>query len=123
MEAVLEKMKTLLENILNDRKNVTAILGTSVGVVILSYMIKSYYNKRNYFKKMNLPGPTPWPILGNFVDVIRNGLIKNDMALMKKYGKTVGFFEGVSPVIMTIDTKLIRAFCIKDFGSFTNRRV
>lgn len=123
METILEKIKEIFESLLNDSRKTTIVLGTGVGIIFFSYLVKTYINKRNYFKKLNLPGPTPWPILGNFVDVIRNGLIQNDMVLMKKYGKTIGFFEGSNPVVMTIDPRLVKAICIKDFSSFVNRRV
>lgn len=122
MQELLNKIKALFDELLNDRKNTTVILGSSVGLILVSYCIKSYINMRNHFKKLNLPGPTPWPFLGNFVGVFRNGVVQNDMIVMK-YGKTIGFFEGSNPVVMTIDPKLIKAICIKDFNTFVNRRV
>lgn len=119
----MEKIVKFFEEILSDRKNTTLILGSSVGLILVTYWVKSYIDKRNYFKKMNLPGPKPLPVIGNFLGVIRKGLVQNDMEVMKKYGKTIGFFEGSIPAIMTIDPKFIKTFGIKDFGSFVNRRV
>lgn len=118
---ILSKFTQLLE--FEDPKSTTFILGSSVGLILATYFIKTCIEQRNYFKRLNLPAPMSWPILGNLVSAIRNGLIQNDFLLIKKYGKTVGFYEGFMPVIMTTDLKLIKAFCIKDFGTFVNRRV
>lgn len=123
METAIIKITDFFDEFLKDRKNTTFILGSGVCLIIVSYLFKSYINKRNYFKKQNLPGPAPWPMLGNFIGTIRNGLVQNDKIVMEKYGKTIGYFEGSIPVVMTIDPKLIKTICIKDFGSFTNRRV
>jgi hypothetical protein len=77
----------------------------------------------SYFKRMNLPGPVPLPIVGNMLGRIYNSFIYNDMLLIKKYGKTCGCFEMSEPVILTTDVKFIKAVLIKDFNSFQNRRV
>ena len=78
---------------------------------------------RSYFKKLGIPGPTPTFLIGNFKDLLNVGLAEYDVSTFKKYGKTFGYFEGVSPVIVTKDVKLIKAALIKDFSYFVNRRV
>jgi hypothetical protein len=45
------------------------------------------------------------------------------MALVAKYGKIVGVFEGSTPVIMTTDVAFMKAVMVKDFAHFVNRRV
>ena len=42
---------------------------------------------------------------------------------MKKYGKTFGIFDGLTPVLWTTDAELIRSVFVKDFDHFVNRRV
>ena len=118
---ILTKLSELID--FSNWKSTTLILGSSVVVTVITYLIKTFYYQKNYFKRLNLPAPTPLPIFGNFLNVIRNGLLQNDIEVMRKYGKTIGFYEGATPVIMTTDVKLIKAFCIKDVGSFVNRRV
>jgi hypothetical protein len=65
----------------------------------------------------------PLPVVGNFHSLIKNGVVKFDVDVFKQYGKTLGYFEGSSPSLMTIDVDLIKAITIKDFHNFTNRRV
>ena len=70
-----------------------------------------------------MPGPAPTFLIGNFKDMMSAGIADYDISTFKKYGKTYGFFEGSSPVIVTKDVKFIKAVMIKDFSSFVNRRV
>nr|QUF59373.1 cytochrome p450 CYP3044B6 [Brachionus angularis] len=77
----------------------------------------------NYFKKFNIKGPTPLPLVGNFIEMIKYGVPYNDIRMINKYGKIVGYFEGSTPIILVSDPKLLKSIMIKDFHSFTNRRV
>lgn len=61
--------------------------------------------------------------MGNFIGVIRKGLSIHDVDIIKKYGKTVGYFEGEAPVVITTDIKFMKNVLIKDFSYFVNRRV
>lgn len=76
-----------------------------------------------YFSRLNIPGPKPWPIIGNFHQIVKRGMPYNDLEMTKIYGKTFGYFEGTKPVVLTIDSKLLKSLLIKDFNVFTNRGV
>ena len=48
---------------------------------------------------------------------------KHDQKLVKKYGKTFGYFDGTVPNLWTTDADLIKSVFVKDFDHFVNRRV
>ena len=107
----------------HNEKSTTLILCSSVTVLLVTYCLKKYLGERKYFEKMNLPGPKPWPLLGNIDQLFLYGIQETDMKMVKTYGKIYGYFEGNSPIIMTTDIKFIKSCLIKDFNSFVNRRV
>ncbi len=71
---------------------------------------------------MGIPGPAPGFMVGNF-PLLADGLIKFDTQMQQNYGKTLGYFEGSTPLILTTDLRFIKSVMIKDFSYFTNRRV
>lgn len=85
--------------------------------------MKNYIKLRGYFRKCNLPGPKPAPVVGNMLDVVKKTFAVHDLEIVKKYGKTLGYYEGTTPIIITTDVKFIKTFMIKEFSSFVNRRV
>lgn len=123
----MEHIKSLLtfieENLLSNPKSTTLILGSAVGFILVSQWIRSYIKQRSYFKQINVNAPTPYPVFGNLLEVLRDGLLPSDINLVTKYGKICGRFEATIPIIMTTDVKFIKTFLIKDFNSFVNRRV
>lgn len=48
---------------------------------------------------------------------------KYDRAMVKKYGRTLGYFDGMRPNLWTTDLELIKSIFVKDFDHFINRRV
>jgi thromboxane-A synthase len=77
---------------------------------------------RRFFPSLKIPCETPWPLLGNSVQMYKRPLFYTQMDLIRKYGRTVGYFDGTRPVILTTDAAFIKHFMIKDFNSFVNRR-
>ena len=45
------------------------------------------------------------------------------MNLVSKYGKVIGYFEGMQPNLVITDAELIKQIFVKDFDHFINRRV
>jgi hypothetical protein len=123
MDEILEYLSNLMGAILSDKKKTTILLSSTLGVLLISYYIKKWLNFRNFFKRINLPGPRPLPLLGNFGDIQKKGIYQHDIDIFKTYGKIVGYFEGPVPVILTTDLKFMKNVLIKDFSSFVNRRV
>ncbi|CAF1359364.1 unnamed protein product [Rotaria sordida] len=95
-------------------------------LVIVAILFACYvYNlrKNNLFRRLGIPGPSPIPLLGNLLNIIRKGLYLNDIEMVQKYGNIFGTFEGTIPVIILSDPELLRKVLIKDFHVFTNRRI
>lgn len=125
----------------NGSKTKLTLLSTLAGIIILNsyafYLkqlksnslnffilrLKNYFKQLRYFKKLNIPGPTPLPFIGNFHLVLTQGFNGSHEILIKKYGKTVGFFDGKIPIILTADVNLIKNITIRDFQHFVNRTV
>ncbi|XP_060065286.1 cytochrome P450 3A21-like [Ylistrum balloti] len=94
------------------------ILFVAMIVAYLTYMSWDY----NIFKKMGLDGPKPSYILGNLGLFMKEGAVKAEVDLCRKYGKMFGTFEGKFPTLYIADPKLIKDVLVKDFNSFVNRR-
>ncbi|CAF3769219.1 unnamed protein product [Adineta steineri] len=104
------------------------LIGDSITLTLLLLLILIFayyvYNLRtnNIFRRMGMPGPAPIPLLGEMFNVVRRGMYKNDIALIKKYGRIVGIYEGTVPIILVTDPDILRNVLIKDSHVFINRR-
>ncbi|KAM4631554.1 cytochrome P450 3A24-like [Discoglossus pictus] len=74
------------------------------------------------FKKLGIPGPRPLPFIGTF-HAMRNGIYEWDMECFKKYGNVWGLYDGRVPVLVVLDTAIIKTVLVKEcFTLFTNKR-
>jgi len=72
------------------------------------------------FKKLGIPGPRPWPLVGTSWVMMTQGLVAHDMSF-KKYGPVVGSFQGRTPIMIVYDVDILKQILVKDFSNFTNR--
>ncbi|XP_064612535.1 cytochrome P450 3A11-like [Liolophura sinensis] len=91
-----------------------------VAVLILFYR----YQTKNFgvFKKMGVPFPSPWPMMGNARVVFKKGFVEAYEEWFKTYGRVFGHFEGQQPMLVVGDLDMLREITVKEFNSFTNRR-
>lgn len=69
-----------------------------------------------------LPGPKPWPYVGNLIEVARyGGLHKAFIEYGKIYGKVYKMCLGRSPMITVADPEMLKYILVKDFHKFQNR--
>ncbi|KAH0631991.1 hypothetical protein JD844_019967 [Phrynosoma platyrhinos] len=95
-----------------------ALLIISLGLLML-YGIWPY----RVFKKLGIPGPTPYPFIGTAL-AYRNGVVKFDKACFKKYGKIWGIYDGRVAVMGVTDPDIIKVVLVKEcYSVFTNRRI
>lgn len=79
------------------------------------------HHKYSFWSKRGINGPRPTPLVGN-VFCYGNGEPAKDVEakLLKKYGKLVGMYEGVNPVLLVADPDVIKDILVKKFASFTD---
>lgn len=107
-----------------------SFLANHVGwLLLLAFLVVFYkYATKNldYWKKRNVPGPTPIPLIGNLWEAVS---IKSNMALlMKKFHNYVdspyiGIFTFGQPALVLRDRELIKTVLLKDFANFKDRVV
>nr|APA31878.1 cytochrome p450 01657 [Brachionus plicatilis] len=121
-EEVMDFWSDFQKNVLSNKGYSTLVLGGTISVLVLLNFLKNWLKQLSFYKKLNIPGPTPWPLTGNLHKVMKEGFAEHDIEIMKKYGRVVGYFEGSTPVVLTTDIKFIKNVMIKDFNCFVNRR-
>ena len=101
----------------------TGILLSILFIVLTVYLwyIRSFYE---FFKKLNIPGPTPVLFFGNFLDVFKSRRLSlNIQQWTQKYGRIFGYFEGHTPILVISDPDVLHDIFIKSFSNFHSRRL
>lgn len=75
------------------------------------------------FRRMGIPGPSPNFLFGNLLSFWKTPMFRQYMKWAKDYGKTYGYFEGPTPVIVTSDTELLSEVFVKQFKAFHARKI
>ncbi|GIY77884.1 cytochrome P450 3A24, partial [Caerostris extrusa] len=88
---------------------------------IIRYELGWRKSKLKIFENLDIPGPTPHFLFGNILDLNRKGPSKCHAEWIKKYGKIVGYFHGMKPVLLVADPDLLKKILIKDFHLFSDR--
>ena len=69
-----------------------------------------------------LPGPKPWPYIGNLLDLSKyGGLHKAIVEYGKRYGKVYKMYMGRDAIIAVADPEMLKHILVKDFHKFRNR--
>ncbi|CAG9823199.1 unnamed protein product [Phaedon cochleariae] len=96
-------------------------------VIILALAYYLLYRNLDYWKKRGIPGPRPYPIVGNLGDIItgKRGAEEIYTDIYRKYEgyPFVGVFKSIIPVLLVRDPDLIKCITLKDFPSFQNNDI
>uniref|UniRef100_S4RG43 Cytochrome P450, family 3, subfamily A, polypeptide 65 n=1 Tax=Petromyzon marinus TaxID=7757 RepID=S4RG43_PETMA len=103
---------------LSEMSPFTLVLTLAAFILSAIYLLWPY----QIFKKMGVPGPTPFPLVGTFHHYLK-GFREFDAESFRKYGRVWGIYDGRVPVLMVTDTNMLKQILVKDcLESFTNRR-
>lgn len=102
-----------------------------VCVAFVAVLLSVFYywtkKKYSYWSDKGIPGPTPYPIVGNFGSVMfvkdSAQLYVKKVHLKYKGEKFVGMYRGFQPVILVRDPELIKQVLVKDFHIFQDRGI
>ena len=99
----------------------TTWLAVIIGLVIFVHWqgVQRYYS---ILGGSPLPGPKPWPWVGNLPDVYKyGGMHKMLLNYFHKYGRVYKLCIGRAPAIVVTDPEIIKQIMVKEFWKFPNR--
>ncbi|XP_056396214.1 cytochrome P450 2G1-like isoform X2 [Hyla sarda] len=77
---------------------------------------------KHFWRKENLPpGPTPLPLLGNFLQLRKGDIVKSLLRLREKYGEVFTIYMGSTPVIVVTGYKSVREVYVDRGDDFLAR--
>lgn len=98
------------------------ILGSAVAFIYLLYWCGTY--RFSVLKRLGIPGPKPWPFLGNVLELkTYGGLHAMLFENMKRYEKIYSVCLGRVPTIVVAEPEALKKILVKEFWSFRNRSV
>lgn len=97
------------------------ILAYSILVITICLWIRWRRKKLKIFEDLGIPGPTPHILFGNIIELNQKGPSRCHKKWIEKYGKVVGYFHGMKPILMVAEPDLIKKIFIKDFHLFCDR--
>lgn len=94
---------------------------------LLLFLLYRLMDNFDHWEKLNVKGPKPIPLFGNFKDVFL-GKINIGMFYKICYDKFInepyfGVFEAKSPILVIKDPELIKDVLVKDFNCFSDRGI
>ncbi|KAK3094487.1 hypothetical protein FSP39_002359 [Pinctada imbricata] len=72
---------------------------------------------------MSIPGPKPNFLFGNLLSFFRKPFFQAYQDWYGEYGKTFGYFEGPTPILVTADLDVLYEVFVKQFKTFHARKV
>ena len=97
---------------------------TTAAVIVLLYILWRGTRNQAILRKINAPGPKPWPFIGNALDFRKfNGVHLLLCDYIQKYGKVLAVTLGKKPSVVIADPDMLKQILVKDFWNFSNRAV
>uniref|UniRef100_A0A0B7AHN9 Cytochrome P450 n=1 Tax=Arion vulgaris TaxID=1028688 RepID=A0A0B7AHN9_9EUPU len=98
------------------------LLGLLLFAVVFIRFISSNHDT---FEKMSIDSPPTSRLLGNFGQVIKQGIFQAQMEWYSKYKdkKVYGVYDTLKPIMIIRDLDIVKDITVKSFNNFVNRRV
>ena len=101
--------------------NVFTWLALILGLLVFIYW-QGLHRYNSILGGSPLPGPKPWPWIGNLPDIFKyGGIHKMFLNYFYKYGRVHKMCFGRTPVIVVSDPEIVKQIMVKDFWKFSNR--
>lgn len=97
------------------------LISLSLCIVLISLWITWRKRKLSVFQRLNIAGPPPNLIFGNYWDLLHEGQHNCIHRWIKEYGKVFGYYYGLRPVLIVADLDLLRQIQQKEFHKFSSR--
>ncbi|XP_066155879.1 uncharacterized protein [Euwallacea fornicatus] len=98
---------------------ISVLIATCIVLIVLCHKIRSYY-----WTNRNVPGPKPWPIVGNIPEHIfgRKTLGQVLAEIYRKYQEYpfVGIFRAITPCLLVRDPDFVNKILVRDHKAFYN---
>ena len=96
-------------------------LALIAGILVFLYW-QGLYRYNAILGGSPLPGPKPWPWVGNLFDVFKyDGIHKMLLEYFYKYGRVYKICIGRTPAIVVCDPEIVKQIMVKEFSKFPNR--
>ncbi|OCT68032.1 cytochrome P450 2G1 [Xenopus laevis] len=96
-------------------------LGTLILILLISCMV-IYSTWNSMYRKRNLPpGPTPFPLIGNLLQIKRGEMVKSFTEFGKQHGPVYTLYLGPRPVIVLNGYQAVKEALIDKAEEFSGR--
>ena len=104
-----------------DSSSLVTWLALIAGLLVFLYW-QGLYHYNAILGGSPLPGPKPWPWVGNLLDVFKyDGIHKMLLEYFHKYGRVYKICIGRTPSIVVCDPEIVKQVMVKEFSKFPNR--
>ncbi|XP_034236909.1 probable cytochrome P450 6a23 [Thrips palmi] len=103
----------------------TSVLAALAAVLVAAYFWSRY--RHGYWRKRGVPTPSPLPIFGNMLPVLRGKKhfmqAFHDMSLPHRDTGYCGMYVWGMPMLMVFEPEMVKQVVCKDFSSFHDRGI
>jgi hypothetical protein len=100
------------------------LLATGFGfttVITFAILYRFLSSPYRLLSNHGIRGPTPFPLLGNFLSINKVGHDRFLEEQIKTFGKIFGYYVGSTPKVAITDVEIAKEIMVKEFENFSDR--